>query len=169
MRHRDMELQDGTRIPLVWDGTRWDVVDYRRYNSVGDFKDAVDATGLHFAICCAWPMSKFMRENGLTFPETFELMTEGYECTAAKHGLRRISVDKAERKSPIPQNADIDDSEIWLNEQLPKHPLPLRLGEGPDVKLSLWLETKEGRRYLELKKTKPRATRARRNRRPPRY
>ena len=82
-------LQDGTKVPLVWDGTRWDVVDYRKYKSVGEYKEAVDATGSRFAICCAWPMSRFMAANGLTFPETFELMTQGYEKTAARHGLRR--------------------------------------------------------------------------------
>jgi hypothetical protein len=169
MRRRYLELQDGTRIPLVWNGTRWAVVDYRRYSSVGDYKDAVETTGLHLAICCTWPMSKFMRENGLTFPETFELMTEGYECTAAQHGLRRISLDKAERTLLSPRAADIDGSEIWLNEQFPKHPSPSRPEKPAVVKLSLWLETKEGRRYLEMKKTKTRVTRARRNRKPPRY
>jgi hypothetical protein len=86
---RSMVLQDGTKVPLVWDGTRWDVVDYRKYRSVGEYKEAVDATGLRFAICCAWPMSRFMKENGLAFPGTFELMTQGYEKAAAKHGLRR--------------------------------------------------------------------------------
>ena len=112
MRRRYMHLLDGTRIPLVWDGTRWDVVDYRRYKTVGDYKRAVDATGLHFAICCAWPMDKFMHENGLTFPETYELMTKGYERAAAKHGLRRSSADDAGRLIPVSYEITVDDSEI---------------------------------------------------------
>ena len=82
-------LQDGTKIPLVWDGTRWSVVDYRQYKSVGEYKDAVDATGMHFAICCAWPLDKFMKKNKLSFPEAYELMTAGYELIAKKHGLAR--------------------------------------------------------------------------------
>ncbi len=84
---RCMVLQDGTKIPLVWDGTRWAVVDYRKYTSVGEYKEAVNAAGLHFPICCAWPMSRFMTDNELTFPETFELAMQGYEKTAVKHGL----------------------------------------------------------------------------------
>ena len=82
-------LQDGAKIPLVWDGTRWSEVDYRRFRSVGEYKDAVDSTGMHFAVCCAWPLDKFMRDNKLTFPEAYELMTSGYELAAAKRGLVR--------------------------------------------------------------------------------
>jgi len=82
-----LELQDGTRIPLVWDGTRWDVVDYRKFDSVAAYKGAVDATGLHFAICCSWPLSQFMSKNNLTFPEAYELMTRGYEQAAKRRGL----------------------------------------------------------------------------------
>ena len=81
------------------------VQNYRKYKSVEEYKEAVDATGLHFAICCAWPISKFMRENGLAFPDTFELCMKGYEGEAKKHGLRRISLDKAERTDVLPHGA----------------------------------------------------------------
>jgi len=50
MKRRIRKLHDGTRIPLVWDGTRWDVADYRKYHAVGEYKRAVDATGMHYAI-----------------------------------------------------------------------------------------------------------------------
>jgi hypothetical protein len=82
-------LTDGTRVPLIWDGVGWSVVDYRKCKSVGDYKDAVDATGLRFGIHCAWPLSSFMEKYHLTFPEAFELFTAGYEKAAAvRHELR---------------------------------------------------------------------------------
>jgi hypothetical protein len=93
-----MQLLDGTKIPLVWDGVHWDVVDYRKYKSVGEYKDAVDATGLRFGIHCAWPLSTFMKKNHLTFPEAFELFTVGYEKAAARSGLFRTKDGKVIRQ-----------------------------------------------------------------------
>jgi hypothetical protein len=101
-----MQLLDGTTIPLVWDGVQWGVVDYRKYKSVGEYKDAVDATGLRFGIHCAWPLSTLMKENHLTFPEAFELFTQGYEEAAAWRGLYRTKGGKVIRQpvraSPTP-------------------------------------------------------------------
>ena len=99
MRRKFVQLQDGTRVPLVWDGIRWAVVDYRKFTSVGDYKKAVDATGLRFAICCAWPLSQFMEQNKLTFPEAFELMTKGYERVAENRGLSRSPDGRVVRRA----------------------------------------------------------------------
>jgi hypothetical protein len=91
-------LTDGTKIPLIWDGTQWAVVDYRKYKSVGEYKDAVDATGSRFGIHCAWPLSTLMRKNPLTFSEAFELFTVGYEKAAAQRGTYRRKGGKVTRK-----------------------------------------------------------------------
>lgn len=83
---------------FFWDGIRWAVADYRKYKSVGEYKDAVDATGLRYGISCAWPLNKFMLENHLTFPEAYELLTQGYEEAAARRGLYRTEDGKVIRK-----------------------------------------------------------------------